>query len=105
LKEILGSLSIKPGGCLARRRVGVVSRARSVRLPAARSDRSSRFPGAQPTALNALARETADLDAALVVGYVGRPDRPDELRAGNCAAVIEGGIMTFVQRKDAAADL
>ncbi|MBI1353496.1 MAG: NAD+ synthase [Acidobacteria bacterium] len=50
-------------------------------------------------ALDALAEASADLDAALIVGFVGPSDRPDELRAANCAAVLEGGQVRFVQRK------
>lgn len=51
------------------------------------------------SALQSLAQKTADLDLSLIVGFVGPSDRPDELRAGNCAAVLEGGEITFVQRK------
>lgn len=51
------------------------------------------------TALEELAERTANLDAALVVGYAGPSDRPDDMRAGNCAAVLDRGEIVFVQRK------
>jgi NAD+ synthase (glutamine-hydrolysing) len=49
--------------------------------------------------LERLARETADLDLALVCGYTGRPESPTGKRATNSAAVIDGGRILFRQDK------
>jgi len=50
-------------------------------------------------ALEALAARTANLGVDLVVGYVGSAEGPCERRAANCAAVLSGGQITFVQQK------
>ena len=49
--------------------------------------------------LERLARETADLDAALICGYVGRSASTTGKTATNSAAVIERGQITFRQGK------
>lgn len=50
------------------------------------------------TALEGIARDSAHLDAALVVGYVGCTSHA-AIHAQNCAAVIEGGRIVFRQVK------
>ena len=50
-------------------------------------------------ALERLARETADLPVEAVVGYVGRASRENGHRAANCAALLSGGRVAFVQEK------
>ena len=49
--------------------------------------------------LEQLAGETAELDLDLLVGYVGRDGRAHEHRAANCAALLSGGRIAFVQQK------
>ncbi len=49
--------------------------------------------------LERLAAETAELGLDLIVGYVGRDPRPEERRAANCAALLSGGRIAFVQQK------
>ncbi|MEO8098094.1 MAG: NAD+ synthase [Acidobacteriota bacterium] len=49
--------------------------------------------------LDRLARETADLDLAIVCGYVSRSEQNVGKRARNSAAVIEGGQIVFRQHK------
>ena len=49
--------------------------------------------------LNCLAHATADLDLAVVCGYVGRSLATTGKRALNSAAVLEGGKVTFRQSK------
>jgi len=49
--------------------------------------------------LERLARETADLDAALICGYVGRSASTTGKTATNSAAVLERGQITFRQGK------
>ncbi len=49
--------------------------------------------------LERLARETADLDAALICGYVGRSASTTGKTATNSAAVIDRGQITFRQGK------
>ena len=46
-----------------------------------------------------LAAETADLDVALICGYVGRSEVPAGKRATNSAAVVERGRVVFRQNK------
>jgi NAD+ synthase/NAD+ synthase (glutamine-hydrolysing) len=46
-----------------------------------------------------LAAMTADLAAAIVCGYVGRPESPQGKRATNSAAVLLGGQIVFRQSK------
>jgi NAD+ synthase (glutamine-hydrolysing) len=46
-----------------------------------------------------LAKETADLDLAIVAGYVGRSHSASGKRATNSAALIEGGRVVFRQTK------
>jgi NAD+ synthase (glutamine-hydrolysing) len=47
--------------------------------------------------LQRLARETADLDASLICGYVGRTTAQTGKTVTNSAAVIEGGKVVFQQ--------
>jgi len=49
--------------------------------------------------LELLAKETADLDLAVVAGYVAHSESQTGKRARNCAAVIERGQITFRQTK------
>jgi NAD+ synthase/NAD+ synthase (glutamine-hydrolysing) len=49
--------------------------------------------------LERFAGETADLDLAIVCGYVGRYDRPIGKQAQNSAAVMERGRIIFRQNK------
>jgi NAD+ synthase (glutamine-hydrolysing) len=49
--------------------------------------------------LEILARETGDLDLAVVCGYVARSQAQTGKRALNCAAVLERGHLTFRQTK------
>jgi NAD+ synthase (glutamine-hydrolysing) len=49
--------------------------------------------------LNCLAHSTADLDLAVVCGYVGRSQTGTGKRALNSAAVLEGGKVVFRQNK------
>ena len=49
--------------------------------------------------LQRLARETADLDASLICGYVGRTAAQTGKTVTNSAAVIEGGKVVFQQSK------
>jgi len=49
--------------------------------------------------LETLARETTGLDLSIICGFVARSQVPDGKRALNCAAVIEGGQVTFRQTK------
>jgi NAD+ synthase/NAD+ synthase (glutamine-hydrolysing) len=49
--------------------------------------------------LDRLARETADLNAAIICGYVGRSSALTGKTATNSAAVIEGGQVVFRQSK------
>jgi NAD+ synthase/NAD+ synthase (glutamine-hydrolysing) len=51
------------------------------------------------TELERLARETADLDMAIVCGYVARSQAETGKRALNCAAILEGGRVAFRQTK------
>lgn len=46
-----------------------------------------------------LAAETADFGLDVVVGYVGRDHSRDPRRAANCAALLSGGRIAFVQQK------
>jgi NAD+ synthase (glutamine-hydrolysing) len=48
--------------------------------------------------LDGIVRDSANLAATLVVGYVGHTANP-AMRAQNCAAVIEGGRIVFRQSK------
>lgn len=50
-------------------------------------------------ALENVARESANLNVALVLGYVGRSPQNVAIRAQNAAAVIEGGRIVFRQCK------
>ncbi len=50
-------------------------------------------------ALHSIAKETAGLDLALIVGYVGRSPEFSAIKAQNAAAVIEGGTVVFCQCK------
>jgi NAD+ synthase (glutamine-hydrolysing) len=50
-------------------------------------------------ALEGIARESADLDLALIVGYVARSPENSAIRAQNAAAVIDRGQIVFTQRK------
>ena len=50
-------------------------------------------------ALEAVAARTANLGVDLIVGYVGSAEGLCERRAANCAAVLSGGQITFVQQK------
>ena len=50
-------------------------------------------------ALDGLARDTAGLDLALVVGYVGKSPQTAAIHAQNAAAVIEKGQIVFRQCK------
>ncbi len=50
-------------------------------------------------ALENIARESANLDLALIVGYVGRSPESVAIHAQNAAAVIEGGQIVFRQCK------
>ncbi|MBV9761329.1 MAG: NAD+ synthase [Acidobacteriaceae bacterium] len=50
-------------------------------------------------ALESIARESADLDVALIVGYVGRSPDNSPVRAQNAAAVIDGGRILSRQAK------
>ncbi|HLW76407.1 MAG TPA: NAD+ synthase [Bryobacteraceae bacterium] len=50
-------------------------------------------------ALDRLAAETADLDIAIVAGYVAHSESQDGKRARNCAAVIDRGKIVFRQTK------
>jgi NAD+ synthase/NAD+ synthase (glutamine-hydrolysing) len=50
-------------------------------------------------ALNRVAFETADLKAALIVGYVAHSEEDAPIPAQNAAAVIEGGRIILDQRK------
>ncbi len=49
--------------------------------------------------LNRLARETADLNLAIVCGYVAQSHSQTGKRAANCAAVLERGQIIFRQQK------
>jgi NAD+ synthase (glutamine-hydrolysing) len=50
-------------------------------------------------ALEGIARDSADLDVALIVGYVARSPEKSAIRAQNAAAVIDRGNIVFTQRK------
>jgi NAD+ synthase (glutamine-hydrolysing) len=50
-------------------------------------------------ALESIARESAELDVALIVGYVGRSPENSAIRAQNAAAVIDGGRIEARQCK------
>ena len=50
-------------------------------------------------ALESVAARTADLGIDLLVGYVASAEGPSERRAANCAAMISGGQITFIQQK------
>ena len=50
-------------------------------------------------ALESLARDSAGLDTALIVGYVARSPETAAIHAQNAAAVIDGGRVVFKQCK------
>jgi NAD+ synthase/NAD+ synthase (glutamine-hydrolysing) len=50
-------------------------------------------------ALQHIAAESAGIDAALIIGYVGRSPEKSAIRSQNAAAVIENGKITFRQCK------
>jgi NAD+ synthase/NAD+ synthase (glutamine-hydrolysing) len=50
-------------------------------------------------ALEGIARDSANLDIAMIVGYVGRSPENSAIRAQNAAAVIDGGEVIFRQCK------
>jgi NAD+ synthase (glutamine-hydrolysing) len=50
-------------------------------------------------ALESIARESAELDVALIVGYAGRSPENSAIRAQNAAAVIDGGRIAARQCK------
>ena len=50
-------------------------------------------------ALEGIARESADLDLAMIVGYVARSPEKSAVRAQNAAAVVDRGRIVFTQRK------
>ena len=50
-------------------------------------------------ALECIAAQTANLHAALIVGYVARSPEDSPISAQNAAAVLESGRITFDQRK------
>src|SRR5260370_34213606 len=50
-------------------------------------------------ALRRIAQESANLDVALIVGYVARSPDNSAIKAQNAAAVIENGQIVFDQRK------
>src|SRR3989442_10383887 len=49
--------------------------------------------------LERLARETADLELALICGYTGRSESKTGKRATNSAAILRGGEVVFRQTK------
>jgi NAD+ synthase (glutamine-hydrolysing) len=50
-------------------------------------------------ALESIARDSRDLKAALILGYVGRAPQNSAVRAQNAAALIDGGEIVFRQCK------
>ncbi len=50
-------------------------------------------------ALEGIARDSANLSIAMIIGYVGRSPENSAIRAQNAAAVIEGGRVVFRQAK------
>ncbi len=50
-------------------------------------------------ALEGIARDSANFDIAMIVGYVGRSPENSAIRAQNAAAVIDGGKVVFRQCK------
>ena len=50
-------------------------------------------------ALESIARDSANFDIAMIVGYVGRSPENSAIRAQNAAAVIDGGRVVFRQCK------
>jgi NAD+ synthase (glutamine-hydrolysing) len=57
------------------------------------------FVARSESELEILARETGDLDCAVVCGYVARSQAETGKRALNCAAVLERGHLAFRQTK------
>ena len=65
----------------------------------ARSGREGFFPERTADAVEGLARDSANLNVALVVGYVARSPKEAAIKAQNAAAVIHRGRILFDQRK------